>query len=138
FSGPDFDRIWTDMSEIVRPTRDGIHGRESISTEVELGRKPARLEFNEAGELTTHMPATMRLPLPMFFTPPPFRPPEGMYPILLKAAEETGSFVIIDSKDFKPEYASKACVLRLSAGQTPTPQVLKKMEMVEIPYSRAA
>ena len=28
FSGPGFDAMWTDMSEIVRPTRDGIHGRE--------------------------------------------------------------------------------------------------------------
>ena len=27
FSGTGFDSMWTDMSEIVRPTRDGIHGR---------------------------------------------------------------------------------------------------------------
>jgi len=40
FCGPGFDMIWTDMSEIVRPTRDGIHGREYISTVIELGRKP--------------------------------------------------------------------------------------------------
>ena len=26
FSGQGFDSMWTDMSEIVRPTRDGIHG----------------------------------------------------------------------------------------------------------------
>ena len=38
FSGPGFDSMWTDMSEIVRPTRDGIHGREYISTAVDLGR----------------------------------------------------------------------------------------------------
>ena len=31
FTGPVSTRIWTDMSEIVRPTRDGIHGREYIS-----------------------------------------------------------------------------------------------------------
>ena len=35
FHGPGFDSIWTDMSEIVRPTRDGIHGREYISTSVD-------------------------------------------------------------------------------------------------------
>ena len=29
FAGPGFEGIWLDMSEIVRPTRDGIHGRES-------------------------------------------------------------------------------------------------------------
>ena len=37
FHGPGFDSIWTDMSEIVRPTRDGIHGREYISTSVDIG-----------------------------------------------------------------------------------------------------
>jgi len=26
FTGTGFDSMWTDMSEIVRPTRDGIHG----------------------------------------------------------------------------------------------------------------
>jgi hypothetical protein len=40
FSGPGWDGMWTDMSEIVRPTRDGIHGREFISTSVDLGPKP--------------------------------------------------------------------------------------------------
>ena len=42
FSGPGFDSMWTDMSEIVRPTRDGIHGREYISTSVDIGSKPLR------------------------------------------------------------------------------------------------
>jgi len=36
FVGPGFDSMWTDMSEIVRPTRDGIHGREYINTCIEL------------------------------------------------------------------------------------------------------
>lgn len=45
FSGPGFDSMWTDMSEIVRPTRDGIHGREYISTSVDIGRKLSRLRF---------------------------------------------------------------------------------------------
>ena len=45
FHGPGFDSIWTDMSEIVRPTRDGIHGREYISTSVDIGPKPMRLSF---------------------------------------------------------------------------------------------
>jgi len=41
FCGPGFDSMWTDMSEIVRPTRDGIHGREYISTSVDIGQAPA-------------------------------------------------------------------------------------------------
>lgn len=47
FTGRGFDGIWFDFSEIVRPTRDGIHGREYISTSVDLGRKLSRLEFDE-------------------------------------------------------------------------------------------
>ena len=43
FVGAGFDSMWTDMSEIVRPTRDGIHGREYINTCIELSRRPARL-----------------------------------------------------------------------------------------------
>ena len=38
--------MWTDMSEIVRPTRDGIHGREYISSSVDIGQKPPYLTFD--------------------------------------------------------------------------------------------
>ena len=48
FSGPGFDSMWTDMSEIVRPTRDGIHGREYINTSVDIGRKLGSLSFDRA------------------------------------------------------------------------------------------
>jgi hypothetical protein len=51
FAGPGFDSMWTDMSEIVRPTRDGIHGREYISTSVDIGPTPMQLEFDAAGAL---------------------------------------------------------------------------------------
>ena len=51
FAGAGFDSLWFDMSEIVRPTRDGIHGREFISTQVELGGNLAALRFDEAGRL---------------------------------------------------------------------------------------
>jgi ferredoxin len=65
FTGPGFDGMWTDMSEIVRPTRDGIHGREYISTSVDLGRKPSRLEFGKDGHLATKMPPIVEQPIPM-------------------------------------------------------------------------
>jgi len=70
FSGPGFDSIWTDMSEIVRPTRDGIHGREYISTAVDIGPKPMRLSFGpdgamltqEANLIVTQIPAILDIP----------------------------------------------------------------------------
>jgi hypothetical protein len=38
--------MWLDMSKIVRPTRDGIHGREYIATTAEVGARPAILRFD--------------------------------------------------------------------------------------------
>ncbi|MCJ7522376.1 MAG: glutamate synthase-related protein, partial [Dehalococcoidia bacterium] len=65
FCGPGFDQMWTDMSEIVRPTRDGIHGREYISTLIELGRRPDRLEFDMGGKLLTEPPPFVEIPIPI-------------------------------------------------------------------------
>ncbi len=89
FAGPGFDSIWTDMSEIVRPTRDGIHGREYISTIVDLGRLPARLEFDESGELVTPMPSSREIPIPVVFDIPPFAGThESIRPAVCRAAQE--------------------------------------------------
>lgn len=65
FAGPGFDGMWTDMSEIVRPTRDGIHGREYISTSVDIGRKPSLLEFGAESELRTKMSPIVEQPIPV-------------------------------------------------------------------------
>jgi len=65
FAGPGYDGMWTDMSEIVRPTRDGIHGREYISTSVDIGRKPSLLEFDRDSLLLTKMPPILEQPIPM-------------------------------------------------------------------------
>ena len=75
FSGPGFDSMWTDMSEIVRPTRDGIHGREYISTAVDIGRKPAYLNFEDkaagldASCLSIQMPLILDLMSPRHTLP---------------------------------------------------------------------
>ena len=73
FCGPGFDSMWTDMSEIVRPTRDGIHGREYISTVIELGRRPPHLEFDGNGNLLSSVPAFVEIPLPVVLSVSPFR-----------------------------------------------------------------
>ncbi len=72
FCGPGFDQMWTDMSEIVRPTRDGIHGREYISTVIELGRRPERLVFDDAGKLAMEVPPFVELPVPMILDMAPW------------------------------------------------------------------
>jgi len=72
FSGAGFDSMWTDMSEIVRPTRDGIHGREYISTLVDLGRKPPYLVSQEGDLLSSVTLPSVRIPLPVVFDLLPF------------------------------------------------------------------
>ena len=72
FHGPGFDSIWTDMSEIVRPTRDGIHGREYISTSVDVGHKPMRLSFTADGNLVGEPAALIDLPIPLILDVPPW------------------------------------------------------------------
>jgi hypothetical protein len=71
FGGDGWDGMWTDMSEIVRPTRDGIHGRESISTAVDLGAKPSFLRFDARGALVGPAPQVVTLPVPFLFDRPP-------------------------------------------------------------------
>ncbi len=71
FGGAGWDGMWTDMSEIVRPTRDGIHGREFISTAVDLGERPGVLTFDAAGVPTGRLPQPFSLPIPMLFDAPP-------------------------------------------------------------------
>lgn len=72
FSGPGFDSMWTDMSEIVRPTRDGIHGREYISTAIDIGEKPVCLTFDSEGKLQKGEPQIMDVPLPILLKVPFF------------------------------------------------------------------
>jgi len=70
FHGPGFDSIWTDMSEIVRPTRDGIHGREYISTSVDIGPKPMRLRFTPDGKLLSPPSRLLEIQLPAILDMP--------------------------------------------------------------------
>lgn len=71
FGGEGWDGMWTDMSEIVRPTRDGIHGREFISTVVDIGFRPNFLEFGGNGKSNGRKPQVISIPLPMMFDVPP-------------------------------------------------------------------
>ena len=71
FGGPGFDVMLTDMSEIVRPSRDGIHGRELIGTSVDIGSKPMHLSFDEKGEIKGIQPKMFSIQVPFIFDLPP-------------------------------------------------------------------
>lgn len=96
FGGEGWDGMWTDMSEIVRPTRDGIHGRETISTYVDLGERPGWLTFDEAGRLTGPLPRPWGVQLPMILDAMP-RSAESpaLYRSLAEAAEAAQTAAIV-------------------------------------------
>ena len=89
FGGEGWDGMWTDMSEIVRPTRDGIHGREFISTVADIGEKLSYLTFDEAGLPTGVIPRTLEIPLPILLdVSPAMAAPKTLLPIFSQAARE--------------------------------------------------
>lgn len=97
FGGVGWDAMWTDMSEIVRPTRDGIHGREYISTEIDIGEKPAFLEFNNQNQHIGQSPKTISIPIPILFDAPPLKNNvnSDLCYILNEAAREIQTFAIL-------------------------------------------
>ncbi|MEW5870874.1 MAG: glutamate synthase-related protein [Chloroflexota bacterium] len=106
FAGPGFDGIWLDMSEIVRPTRDGIHGRESISTQVDLGGGLMRLEFAADGSLKSALPPVVSLPLPLLLGPllQPL-PGRGALQALAQAAAQLDGLALIYAEEYGPDLA---------------------------------
>jgi ferredoxin len=103
FSGSGFDSMWTDMSEIVRPTRDGIHGREYINTSVELGRKLPRLSFKD-GMLMDCPPPRLESPVPILFDIIPENWRRGKVPdAIVEAAAHLGLFAVVRGKDIRDE-----------------------------------
>jgi glutamate synthase domain-containing protein 2 len=94
FSGPGFDDMWTDMSEIVRPTRDGIHGREYINTSVSLGRKLSALTFYDNGNPVLEAPKNIEIPIPMIFGELPFGSlSKDVYLAMAEAAMELNTLI---------------------------------------------
>jgi len=97
YGGAGFDGMWLDMSEIVRPTRDGIHGREYISTAVDIGSKPLFLTFDEdTGAVTGEQPDVMQLQVPFLFGAPPQGPYlDKLADVLVGAATEIDTLAIV-------------------------------------------
>lgn len=101
FSGPGFDAMWTDMSEIVRPTRDGIHGREYISTAIDIGRKLHHLEFDATGAVKLDAPPLLEIPIPILFNVLPFgHLGKGITLSLAQAARQVGTLMYITPETY--------------------------------------
>ncbi len=112
FAGDYYDNIWTDMSEIVRPTRDGIHGREHISTTVTLGKMVSDLcgmVFDKDGNLKSLIPLNREIPIPVIFGLMPFFPGSLALSSLALAASKLTTYLTIPaertSKELKEYYS---------------------------------
>ncbi len=138
FSGAGFDSMWTDMSEIVRPTRDGIHGREYINTAVDIGRKPRLLLFD--GDMPNSAPPPLvDIPMPVVIDMMPleYRLP-NLIPIFKAVAAQTGLLMIINSQDWdllgddREQYLPHLAFYLSDGVPIPQNDVLRKTRLVEI------
>ncbi len=138
FAGEGFDSCWTDMSEIVRPTRDGIHGREYISTSIDLGRKPLFLAFNEQQEMLITPPRLLEIPLPVVLAEPSrSADPVRLRQIMAAAAQSLGTLALLHRKDIGADLAPAASrLVPILAAREPLKQtapLLNQVPAVEIP-----
>jgi ferredoxin len=138
FVGKGFDSMWTDMSEIVRPTRDGIHGREYINTSIELTRRPERLAFNEDGSLAIDVKPILEIPLPILFQQPQFGVvSKGVLISMIEAAKTIGTKIFIRASEVYEdlmEYGSVLIPMVTKDDFLSYPKLLNRAEMVEIKY----
>ena len=95
------------MSEIVRPTRDGIHGREYINTSVDIGRKLKQLAFDD-GRLAVEPLPQVEIPLPVIFDSIPKHWHRGsVMDSVVQAAAELGTLAVVRHEDGAERLASK-------------------------------
>jgi ferredoxin len=142
FSGPGFDSMWTDMSEIVRPTRDGIHGREYISTSADIGKKPHFLDFKD-DKLVTVLPPLFSIPFPVIFDMSSEKHTlPVLEPCIIETAKQTGLIALIDSRKWnsiklhnKEEYLNNIAFFLNPDGPQISKEILGKTRLVEIPDS---
>jgi hypothetical protein len=141
--------MWTDMSEIVRPTRDGIHGREYISTTVELGRILRRM-IHPAGPGAARrspifseniFPPRVETSIPLIFDLLPFRAFNSAVRLALaKAAFEANTLMITRVEDLTDEFLPLATHLvpflpgGILEGSIPA---IRRARMVQVSFSES-
>ncbi|MFO7987737.1 MAG: glutamate synthase-related protein [Desulfatiglandaceae bacterium] len=140
FTGPGFDAMWTDMSEIVRPTRDGIHGREYISTGIDVGKTLERLLFDGTGTFQSNDARFLNIPLPILLQVPAFGAvSEKTIRGWAAAAKRLGTLITIPSPmlDAIPEDLYPWVVPEVSGDAGQESVMAQGVRMVEIPWSEA-
>ena len=101
FVAAGFDTMWTDMSEIVRPTRDGIHGREYINTGFEISRRISPLKFNADMSLASRALPILEIPIPLMLRlPDDLIINSSIVESAARAAGELGTMLLIRPEDY--------------------------------------
>jgi hypothetical protein len=135
FHGPGFDSVWTDMSEIVRPTRDGIHGREYISTSVDIGSKPMRLRFGPDGKMVGETTSIIAVPIPLILDVPAWTiRGQLLGRARVAAAAELGTLAVVASPEAASapaEHLPHLVPLVGSEGLVAGEELLRQVRMVE-------
>jgi len=133
FKGTGFDTIWTDMSEIVRPTRDGIHGREYIATSADLGRKlPWISNFKKF-----KIPNFHEIQIPMLFDSNPLNLNiKNITLAIIEAAHRLGTLALLDVENYfdglNPFLKSIALQSPMDKIEGLDPNLLKGVRFIEI------
>lgn len=145
FAGPGFDSMWTDMSEIIRPTRDGIHGREYISTAVDLGKNPGPFIFKEEwadkDNPTDGCPPRIEISLPLIFDLLPLQdfalPP--IFP-LGQGAQEINTLLILKAEKIDNNLWPWIpwLIPYLSSFKKDWAKLVSAVRMVQLPYENRA
>jgi ferredoxin len=136
FTGPGFDSMWTDMSEIVRPTRDGIHGREYISTAVDIGGTPKYLRFTAEGKIENSQ-KLINLPIPIILRMPSFGAiSEKTIKGWAMAASRLGIFLALPYKKISRELEElHGCLIPIIAPDDMPKRPDEDIRMVELIWS---
>jgi hypothetical protein len=126
------------MSEIVRPTRDGIHGREYINTSVDLGRKLDHLIFDNKNILQSEIPKTVDIPIPIVFDATVHEINDKSKVQIAMAAEKLSTFAIFPADGISPDiahYANNIIPLLSQQNIEDNEKLIENSKIVEIEYS---
>ncbi len=140
FVAAGFDAMWTDMSEIVRPTRDGIHGREYISTCFEISRRISPLKFNADMSLASKTLPILEIPIPLILRlPDNLIINSSIVESAARAAQMTGTFLLIRPADYSDALSPYArnLVPRLSGDNLSDYEgLIRQCRAIELAYGK--
>jgi ferredoxin len=140
FVAAGFDAMWTDMSEIVRPTRDGIHGREYISTCFEISRRISPLKFNADMSLASKTLPILEIPIPLILRlPDNLIINSSIVESAARAAQMTGTFLLIRPADYSDALSPYArnLVPRLSGDNIADYEgLIRQCRAIELAYGK--